>query len=55
MTRKDFDFIIDTVGEATGKRCPETFVIILWGKYQNWDAIEFAELILDDIKLNNNK
>ena len=50
MTRKEFDLIIDTVGEKTKKPCPESMKIIIWGKFKNWDAVNFARFILDDIE-----
>jgi len=57
MTRKEFDLIVDEVGERINPPCPETLKLLLWGKYQDWDALEFALLIRNDIenprKINN--
>jgi len=51
MTKEQFDLIIDTVGTKTKVPCPESFRIILWGKYKDWDSVAFANLILSDITL----
>jgi len=53
MTREEFNFVIKTVSEKTRTTCPETFKVLLWGKFQNWNALDFAKLIKRDI--NNHK
>jgi len=53
MTRSEFDFIIKTVSEKTHTSCPETFQVLLWGKFKHWDSLDFAKLIKRDI--NNHK
>lgn len=49
VDRKQFDLIMDTVGEKTGSPCPEAMKILIWGKFQDWDALAFAKFIRHEI------
>jgi len=55
MIYKHFELIIDTVVKATNAPCPENMRLLIWGKYKDWDAVDFAEFILSDIENHKRK
>ena len=55
MTRREFDFIIDGIGEEIKSPCPDNLRTMIWAIYKDCDAHYFTEHIVSALKAIINK